>query len=283
MRMINLLLVWGATSVTGLFSSLAQGVFNTSTPIPAATDSQRGDKDTARSFPITYLDKTGIAPTERLAQPGTGSSDKPAVRVLDPAKDSLQFLRFIDSLALLRVEAIRAKEAGFPKLSSERDLLLNRLRDVPSILPFNVSSSALNGRVRTRLSSRFGMRSHPILGNLISHNGIDLPAPMGTVVYATADGYCRQLINQPDGIGLAIYLTHGRGHQTLYGHLLSTWIKPGQFVLRGQVIGRVGASGMTTGPHLHYGVRYNGQPVDPLPYCFLLTKSTKPGAALTRK
>ncbi|WP_338877310.1 M23 family metallopeptidase (plasmid) [Spirosoma sp. SC4-14] len=133
------------------------------------------------------------------------------------------------------------------------------------------------------MSSAFGLRQHPVLGGLVSHTGIDLPAPMGTLVYATADGYCRQIVNQPDGIGLAIYLTHGRGHQTLYGHLLSTGVKPGDFVNRGQVIGRVGASGLTTGPHLHYGVRYNGQVVDPLPYCFLLSRSVKSTTNPSRK
>lgn len=284
MRIPTLLLALSAMVATTHQPLLAQGVFTPSTQLKSATDSQFERKDTARSFPITYLDGPGMA-AERppVSAPAKISF---AGKVPDPVKDSLQFLRFVDSLASLRVHAIRVKEAGSAKGSSERDRSLNRLRDVPSILPFYVSSSSasrLTGRVRTRMSSGFGKRQHPVLGGLVSHAGIDLPAAQGTLVYATADGYCRQLINQPDGIGLAIYLAHGRGHQTLYGHLLSTRIKPGQFVLRGQVIGRVGASGMTTGPHLHYGVRYNGQPVDPLPYCFLLSKTAKPTAALTHR
>lgn len=283
MHIPTLLLGLTAVVVTTHQPSLAQGVFTPSTQLQSANDSRLEKKDTARSFPITYLDGPGIA-AERppVSDPAETSF---AVNAPDPVKDSLQFLRFVDSLATLRVNAIRAKEAGSAKKSGERDRLLHRLRDVPSILPFYVSSSSastVTGHIKTRMSSGFGTRQHPISGSLVSHAGIDLPAARGTLVYATADGYCRQLINQPDGIGLAIYLTHGRGHQTLYGHLLSTRVKPGQFVLRGQIIGRVGTSGMTTGPHLHYGVRYNGQVVDPLPYCFLLSKPARP-AVLTRQ
>lgn len=283
MRIPTLLLVLLAVVATAHHSLSAQGVFTPSTQLQSATDSQLGKKDTARSFPVTYLDGPGnTAVRPPVSAPAKTSF---AGKIPDPVKDSLQFLRFVDSLAAWRVNAIRAKEAGSVKRSSERDRSLHRLRDVPSILPFYVSSSSasrLTGRIKTRMSSGFGTRQHPISGSLVSHAGIDLPAAQGTLVYATADGYCRQLINQPDGIGLAICLTHGRGHQTLYGHLLSTRVEPGQFVLRGQIIGRVGTSGMTTGPHLHYGVRYNGQVVDPLPYCFLLSKPVKP-AMLTRQ
>lgn len=274
-----------STFLIGSPTAFAQGVFTS--PAQLSPYSQQVSTDTIRlgtghSFPITYLDKTGSSPD--LVSPAKPAPSFPA---LDPIKDSLQFLRYVDSLATRRVAAIRSQDLVNRKAGSnpltDRDRSLNRLRDVPSILPFHVAADKATGLVRTRMSSKFGMRQHPVLGSLASHTGIDLPAPLGTPVYATADGFCRQIINQPEGIGLAIYLTHGRGHQTLYGHLLSTWIKPGDFVYRGQVIGRVGASGMTTGPHLHYGVRYNGQVVDPLPYCFLLSKPIKPVAILTRK
>lgn len=282
MRLSKLLLAIFIILLVGSWPVLAQGVFTSPTQLSSTDYSQQRDSNTVRSFPVTYLDKTTIPekPVTILGKVVFSPT------VLDPVKDSLQFLRYVDSMATLRVAVIRAREAVLTKESSKREQSLNRLRDVPSILPFFISSSTaskVTGLIKTRMSSGFGMRQHPILGSLVSHAGIDLPAPLGTLVYATADGYCRQLINQPDGIGLAIYLTHGRGHQTLYGHLLSTSIKPGDFVLRGQVIGRVGTSGRTTGSHLHYGVRYNGQIVDPLPYCFLLSKLKKPTAAFTRK
>jgi murein DD-endopeptidase MepM/ murein hydrolase activator NlpD len=263
--------------------SCAQGVFTSSAQL---SSNQSGEIDTVRStgnhsFPVTYLDKT----PDQLERPAPGLSEPNSVSMsIDPVKDSLQFLRYIDSLATLRVASLRANESERALSNSGLDRSLNRLRDIPSILPFYVAPDKITGLVKTRMSSGFGMRQHPVLGSLMSHTGIDLSAPMGTYVYATADGFCQQIINQPNGIGLGIYLAHGRGHQTLYGHLLSSQVKPGDFVYRGQVIGRVGASGMTTGPHLHYGVRYKGEVVDPLPYCFLLSKPfpVKPSATLSR-
>lgn len=268
--------------LVGFQTVLAQGVFTPPAQLSPVYSQQGVDTSQQsgnHSFPITYLDKTGHST-------GTeGSSPKPASLsvAVDPVKDSLLFLRYVDCLAILRVATIRNKDLANKKVISDRDRSLNRLRDIPSILPFYISANKATGLVRTRMSSGFGMRQHPVLGGLTSHAGIDLPASMGTLVYATADGFCRQIINQPNGIGLAIYLSHGLGHQTLYGHLLSTWIKPGDFVNRGQVIGRVGASGLTTGPHLHYSVRLNGAVVDPLPYCFLLYKPVRPATTLTRK
>ena len=288
MRISKQLLAISSPVLLGFQTVLAQGVFTSPAQLSSPVYSRQG-ADTSRqtgsqSFPITYLDKptgppdgTSLRPEASIAKPASLSV------AVDPLRDSLQFLRYVDSLAILRVAAIRNRDSATKKVITSRDRSLNRLRDVPSILPFYIAANKKTGLVRTRMSSGFGMRQHPVLGSLAAHTGIDLPAPMGTLVYATADGFCRQLINQPGGIGLAIYLTHGRGHQTLYGHLLSTWIKPGDFVYRGQVIGRVGASGLTTGPHLHYGVRYNGAVVDPLPYCFLLSKPVRPTTALTRK
>lgn len=267
-----------STLIVGAQASLAQGAF-TSPALPSSY-SKQPSSDTAvrssgQSFPITYLDKPGSSPN--LSEPRSASIATALIN------DSLQFLRYVDSLAILRVAAIRSKELNSKKVIRDKQRSLNRLRDVPSILPFYVAADKLTGLVKTRMSSGFGLRQHPVSGSLASHTGIDLPAPIGTLVYATADGFCREVINQPEGIGLAVYLTHGRGHQTLYGHLLSNRVKPGDYVYRGQIIGQVGASGMTTGPHLHYSVRYQGQVVDPLPYCFLLSKPVKIAGTLTRK
>lgn len=257
-----------------------QGVFTSPTQLTPQSVSQADTSHSASGFFVTHLEKSGSGswPMETSNSPAAAV---PAIRP-DPIKDSLQFLRYVDSLASLRIDVIRRKETAAKLLRSEREQYLNRLRDVPSILPFYIAPDKISGLTKTRMSSGFGMRQHPVTGNVVSHAGIDLPAPMGTLIYATADGFCRQRINQPEGIGLAIYLSHGRGHQTLYGHLLTSWVKPGDFVVRGQVIGRVGASGLTTGPHLHYGVRYNGQVVDPLPYCFLLSKPKAP-SVISRK
>ncbi|WP_374759902.1 M23 family metallopeptidase [Fibrella rubiginis] len=99
---------------------------------------------------------------------------------------------------------------------------------------------------------------------------MDFPQPVGTPVYATADGYVSQVGLQSDGLGLSIQLIHESGYITTYGHLSRYEVQPGQRVRRGQRIGQVGQTGITTGPHLHYIVRYKGQAIDPRRHCFLI-------------
>ena len=141
----------------------------------------------------------------------------------------------------------------------------NSLRRVPSILPIRVLRPN-----QYRVSSGFGMRYHPITGRNRAHEGIDLPQPVGTPMYATADGFVKTVAVQPGGLGLAILIDHENGFSTTYGHLSRFFVKSGQYVRRGQRIGRVGQTGLTTGPHLHYSVQHRGQAVDPKRYCFLV-------------
>ena len=114
----------------------------------------------------------------------------------------------------------------------------------------------------SRVSSRFGARYHPILRAVRAHNGIDLAAPAGTAIRATRTG----LVAKADwhgGYGLLVSLKHADGVETQYGHMSRLAVKAGQTVQRGQVIGYVGSTGMSTGPHLHYEVRVNGRAIDP--------------------
>lgn len=128
-----------------------------------------------------------------------------------------------------------------------------------------------------RVSSRFGWRQHPIEGDIRLHNGIDLPQPAGTPVFATADGIVKWISWQPDGLGLAVCLEHTTGYQTIYGHLSNYAVWEGNKVRRGALIGRVGSTGRSTGPHLHYTIIYQGKAVDPSQYCFLWMKLTRTG------
>ena len=114
------------------------------------------------------------------------------------------------------------------------------------------------------LSSPFGMRMHPLLGVWRPHLGVDLAAPAGTPVYATADGLV-SAAGRRGGYGLAITLQHARGLETLYGHMSRLNVSNGQRVQRGEVIGWVGSTGLSTGPHLHYGTLLNGRAYNPLP------------------
>ena len=126
-----------------------------------------------------------------------------------------------------------------------------------------------------RVSSRFGWRQHPIGGDIQVHNGIDLPQPAGTPVFATADGVVKWISWQPNGLGIAVCLAHPTGYQSIYGHLSGYAVREGDKVKRGTLIGRVGSTGRSTGPHLHYTILYRGKPVDPARYCFLWMKITR--------
>lgn len=118
----------------------------------------------------------------------------------------------------------------------------------------------------TRFGSSFGMRYHPILKVVRPHEGIDLTAPRGTPIYATADGKVLQAGFRAGGFGKKILLDHGFGYRTLYGHCDEILVAPGQKVKRGEVIGRVGSTGLSKFPHLHYEVHVNGRPVNPINY-----------------
>ena len=116
-----------------------------------------------------------------------------------------------------------------------------------------------------RLTSSFGMRDHPISGGRRAHKGIDLAAATGTPIHAAADG----IISKAQwfgGYGLYVSIEHGGSIQTRYGHMSRLNVAEGQRVSKGDVIGFVGTTGRSTGPHLHYEVRVNGEAVNPLPY-----------------
>ncbi|NJS15539.1 MAG: M23 family metallopeptidase [Sphingopyxis sp.] len=116
-----------------------------------------------------------------------------------------------------------------------------------------------------KLSSAYGMRVHPVTGRLARHNGIDIPAPHGTPIYATADGIVGRA-QRLGGYGLYVEVEHGNNIQTRYGHMSSYAVTSGQRVKKGDIIGYVGSTGRSTGNHLHYEVRIAGTPVNPLPF-----------------
>ncbi|AQR74470.1 M23 family metallopeptidase [Sphingomonas sp. LM7] len=118
-----------------------------------------------------------------------------------------------------------------------------------------------------RFSSSFGMRRHPILGYTRMHKGIDIAAPWGTPVYAATDGVV-QFAGRSSGYGNLIKLSHGGAFGTGYGHLSRIVVRNGQTVRKGQVIGAVGNTGMSTGPHLHYELYKNGVAVNPRSVAF---------------
>lgn len=115
------------------------------------------------------------------------------------------------------------------------------------------------------ITSGYGPRSRPTRGASTNHGGLDMAAPMGTPIYATHDGVVG-FSGWGSGYGNNITLNGGGGVQTFYGHNSKNVVKNGQQVRRGQLIGYVGSTGVSTGPHLHYEVRINGRKVNPAGY-----------------
>jgi murein DD-endopeptidase MepM/ murein hydrolase activator NlpD len=128
------------------------------------------------------------------------------------------------------------------------------LSSTPSIAP-----------VRGILTDGFGGRSDPFTGEAGTHNAIDISSAVGQPIRTPADGIVVKA-EWANGYGNVIYISHGYGYSTRYGHLSAYNVKPGARVKRGDVIGYVGSTGRSTGPHLHYEVRVNNNPVNPLEY-----------------
>ena len=132
-----------------------------------------------------------------------------------------------------------------------------KLASIPAIQP-------VSNRDLDRIASGFGMRIDPVYGTPKMHKGLDFTAQQGTPVYATGDGVVVESGFSEDGYGNKVVINHGYGYQTLYGHMIRVKARARQKVKRGEVIGWVGSTGKSTGPHCHYEVHINGQEVDPV-------------------
>ncbi len=118
------------------------------------------------------------------------------------------------------------------------------------------------------VSSPYGMREHPTLKKMLFHEGIDISAYAGSKVHSTAQGRVVKIMYSKYGYGNRILIKHGYGFETLYAHLGTIKVKKGQWVQKNQLIGTVGNTGRSTGSHLHYEIRKNGEPRDPLGYFY---------------
>jgi len=135
------------------------------------------------------------------------------------------------------------------------------LASIPAIQP--ISNKSL-----TRIASGFGYRIDPVLKIMRQHAGLDFTAPIGTPIYATADGRIKDAGFNTGGFGNRVIISHGFGYETWYGHMVRIKARVGETVKRGEVIGYVGTSGKSTGPHCHYEVHRNGIPLDPIYYFY---------------
>ncbi len=116
--------------------------------------------------------------------------------------------------------------------------------------------------------SGFGLRMHPVLGIFKSHEGLDIVNDVGTPVYASGNGTVEMAGQSGGGYGIVVVVNHGYGYQSLYAHLSKTFVREGQRVKRGDLIGKSGKTGLVSGPHLHYEVRHNGVAENPVNFFF---------------
>ncbi len=144
------------------------------------------------------------------------------------------------------------------KLALDKEAML---ASIPAIMP--VSNKDLK-----RTASGWGFRIHPIYKIRRFHYGMDFTAPVGTEIYATGDGVVKDVQSSRGGFGRWVVIDHGYGYETLYGHMNEFNVRKGQKVKRGSVIGYVGSSGTSSGPHIHYEVHRNGKAVNPQYYYF---------------
>ena len=138
-----------------------------------------------------------------------------------------------------------------------------KLASIPSIKP--VQEDKLKRKIKHL--SGYGFRIHPIHKVKKFHHGIDFTCPTGTAIQATGDGYIKKVEKRRSGFGKNVVIDHGFGFETLYAHMNDIDVKVGQKVKKGEKIGTVGSTGLSTAPHLHYEVRVKGKSVNPIDYC----------------
>lgn len=160
---------------------------------------------------------------------------------------------------LSKMDVARKKMQLQQKSYNELTSLVKRKDDMINSIP---SIQPITNKDLTRISSGFGWRIHPIYRIPKKHTGIDFTAPTGTPIYVTGDGIV-ETVHYEGGYGNCVVINHGYGYKTRYAHMSKYATSPGVKVKRGSLIGYVGSTGASVGPHLHYEVEYGDQKVDP--------------------
>jgi murein DD-endopeptidase MepM/ murein hydrolase activator NlpD len=181
---------------------------------------------------------------------GIGGALPAEAAVNTGAENLLTYLDQIERTVDLQQNSLTEINA---RLQDQEDLL----KSIPSIRPVNGGA----------YSTYFGGRRDPFNGRMVAHSGLDINTYSGAPVYSSADGVVIHAEREP-GYGNIIIVDHGHGYRTWYAHLSRFYVSRGAKVTRGEAIGAVGSTGRSTGPHLHYQVMRNNQPVDPLDYMF---------------
>lgn len=202
----------------------------------------------------TMLDLPAI--NSDVRQVGIGGADPDVSSLLSSTELSFGSELF-DNLNLLKKleREIRLEKESYQKLLTTVERRQDSLRYLPALKPVR----------NAYISSPFGNRIHPIRKRLHFHKGIDLATNRGTPIIAPADGTI-VMAGRNAGYGLFISIDHKYGYETSYGHLRKIYVRKGQRVKRGDKIGEVGSTGLATSSHLHYEVRFDGKPLNPMDF-----------------
>lgn len=192
-----------------------------------------------------------------IRRAGTGGADiYEKLEDLDNSEIVIASSKKIDELS----KAIYIQSKSYDEIENMVQNKLNMLASIPAILPIAIKD--FKG-----INSAYGYRIHPIYKQRIAHMGMDFAGKINTPIYATGDGTVIT-VEKERGYGKRVIINHGYGYNTIYAHLNGFKVKFGQKVKRGEIIGYLGNTGVSTGPHLHYEVRKNDQPVNPINYYF---------------
>lgn len=194
-------------------------------PLPPGTGGREGAFEDGK----IYLDNSALTPPQVIFDVSNPSADM-----------------------MLQEINVRLRSLEHMKYNMEGQRL--RIAHTPSIWPTNHS--------KRRINSKYGYRKHPITKRLSMHKGVDITAPYGESIISTASGKVI-FSGYHQYLGHVVKIDHGYGLESWYGHMSKRMVKVGDTVIRGQLIGKVGSSGRSTGPHIHYEVHMNGKTVDP--------------------
>ena len=162
------------------------------------------------------------------------------------------------------IEQIKNLKSRLFTQNKSFDAIENMVKNKEALLAATPAIQPVSNKDLNRLASGFGYRIDPVYKTTKFHAGLDFAAPQGSPVYATADGVVEVAGNLGNGFGNHVVINHGFSYETLYGHMVRVKARVGQKVRRGEVIGWVGSTGKSTGPHLHYEVHKNGREINPV-------------------
>jgi murein DD-endopeptidase MepM/ murein hydrolase activator NlpD len=237
----------------------------------------RADNETLR-YQLQRLNDRVQAIDQQMA--GLEKRDNEVYRSIfeaQPIPDSLRALQAEKAEEIAKVEnmperdlvfsidtAIRTLKARIETQKKSYTQLVDLVKNKEQLLAATPAIQPVSNKDLNRIASGFGYRIDPVYKTIKLHAGLDFAAPQGTPIYATADGVVRESGFSDGGYGNHVVVNHGYGYETLYGHMVRIKARNGQRVKRGEVIGYVGSTGKSTGPHCHYEVHKGGQKLDPV-------------------